>query len=286
MKILFVGCIGISRTMLKTLIEHGELICGVVCIPERFCDSTSGYDDLSDLAIEYKIPIHKSRRLHTKKCIEFIKGLKPDLMVVYGWQRIIKPEVLTLFKKSVGFHASLLPKYRGSAPVNWAIINGETETGVTMFQLDKEVDAGPIYGQKSFAITLDDDCATTYEKSADAACGLILEKLPEWKNGRFETSPNVSANHPIMPRRKPVDGLVDWHKTVQENYNWIRALTKPYPGAFTIIENKKYILWASTPVNTFYIPPKSHIIDPCGIFFGCSDGVLLVTKYEVVDADQ
>lgn len=280
MTILFVGCLEISRTMLNILLENDEEICGIICVPERFKESTSGYDDLSDIATQNNTPLFKARRLHFNGCIEFIKKCQPDMMIVYGWQRIIKPEVLKLVDKCIGFHASLLPKYRGSAPVNWAIINGESETGVTMFELNEEVDAGPIYGQKAFSIELHDTCATVYEKSADAACELILEGL---QNG-FHASPNTSSNYPVMPRRRPEDGLVDWTKSNFEIYNWIRALTKPYPGAFTIIDNKKHILWESI-IGHYDLPqslqPGEHKFINGGIVFGTADHNLLVTNYEV-----
>lgn len=277
--------------MLKSLLEHGEQVCGIICVPERFKDKTSGYDDLSDLADEYGIPLHKSRRLHTQKCLEFIKGLRPDLMVVYGWQRIIKPEVLSLPMKSIGFHASLLPKYRGSAPVNWAIIRGETETGVTMFELSEGVDAGPIYSQKAFPINFHDTCATVYEKSAKAACQLILEKLPEWKQGKFETTPNPSSDYPIMPRRRPEDGEIQIPGRVREMHDFIRALTKPYPGAFIKIGHEKWVLWEAQPIDNEYLnelstsflsmkTPMMLDVNRNKLVLKCLDGYLVVTRFE------
>lgn len=277
MRILFVGCISISRTMLTALINNGEEICGVICVPEKFKESTSGYDDLSDIAKQRHTPVFKSRRLHVEKCMEFIKECQPDTMIVYGWQRIIKPEVLALIERCIGFHASLLPKYRGSAPVNWAIINGETETGVTMFELNENVDTGPIYGQKAFPIEFSDTCATVYQKSAEAACELILDKL----HGDMSTIPNNSSEYPIMPRRRPEDGLVDWNKTALENYNWIRALTKPYPGSFTKTRFGRVNLWESKILNEKTLISGGFVASDEGLIFGCSDSDLLVTNYEV-----
>lgn len=274
MKILFVGCIEISQYMLDKFLKQGEDVCGIVCIPERFKESTSGYVDLSEIAEKHGIPCFKSRRLHIKKCVEFIKNLNPDLMVVYGWQRIIKPEVLKIPKLAIGFHASFLPKYRGSAPVNWAIINGETKTGITMFELTEGVDEGPIYGQKAFPIHQEDTCATVYKKSARFATILILEELKNWKKGIFNKKPNPSSSYPIMPRRRPNDGLIDWSRTTKQNYDWVRALTKPYPGAFTYLNDKKIIIWEAKPL--YRNPDESEFA------FKCSDGHLLVTKYEVI----
>ena len=282
MKILFVGCVSISRTMLTALINDGQKICGIICISEKFRESTSGFDDLSDIAIQYGIPIFKSRRLHVKKCVEFIKNCQPDMLVVYGWQRIIKSEVLSLADKCIGFHASLLPKYRGSAPVNWAIINGETETGVTMFELSEGVDAGPIYGQKAFPIEFEDTCLTVYQKSAKAACELVLEML----RGNMETTSNVSSEYPIMPRRRPEDGLVDWKKTALENYNWIRALTKPYPGAFTNTRLGKIKLWEAKICEKKTLLSGEFTASSKGLTFGCSNGDLLVTNYEAYDDNK
>lgn len=285
MRILFVGCIGISRVMLDALLDDEEDICGIICVPERFQKKTAGYDDLSDIAKKHAIPIFKSRRLHIKKCKKFIEDLEPDIMVVYGWQRIIKKDVLDIPRlASVGFHASLLPAYRGSAPVNWAIINGATITGVTMFQLDEDVDTGSILGQQSFPITLYDTCADVYEKSAKAACELILKHLPDWKKTGLQSHVNISKMFSIMPRRRPEDGIVDWGKTVRQNYNWIRAQTHPYPGAFTDTSMGRIYLWEAKPdLDPTSLKPGDFLIIEKGILFGCKDGTLLVTNYEAVD---
>ena len=288
MRILFVGCIGISRVMLNALLDSGEDICGIVCVPERFQKKTAGYDDLSDIAKKRAIPIFKSRRLHVKKCKEFIEDLKPDLMVVYGWQRIIKKVVLSIPKlASIGFHASMLPAYRGSAPVNWAIINGATITGVTMFQLDEDVDTGSILGQQSFPITLYDTCADVYEKSSEAACELILKHLPNWKKTGLQSRVNLSKMFSVMPRRRPEDGVVDWEKTVRQNYNWVRAQTHPYPGAFTDTNMGRIYLWKAEPEPKHAnLQPGEFKIIKEGILFGCRDGGLLVTNYEIKNGTE
>jgi methionyl-tRNA formyltransferase len=146
---------------------------------------------------------------------------------------------------TIGFHSSLLPKYRGRAPVNWAIIMGERETGVTMLYLTPEADAGDIIAQRAFPITLSDDCKTIYAKAAEAARNILLEQLPRIADGTIVRTHNPSRSHPSYPRRRPEDGLIDFNRSALDVYNWIRAQTRPYPGAFFFRDGERVTVWSA-----------------------------------------
>ena len=160
-----------------------------------------------------------------------------------GWQRLICKEILDIPKLgTIGFHSSLLPKYRGRTPVNWAIIAGEKETGITMFYLTEEADAGDIIAQKTFPIMLNDDCNTVYKKSAKAGAELIVEFLPKISKGVAPRLHNPSRSYPAYPKRTPADGEIDFNRGAPDVYNFIRALTRPYPGAFTFLPSGQKVI--------------------------------------------
>lgn len=246
MKIVFVGCVEIGHTVLKNLYQNGYHIDLVVTLDARKAGQTSGYVDFRPLSEQYKSPLLEVVDINVPKCISEIKKLGPDLIIVCGWQRLLGKEVLSIPKKGcIGFHSSLLPKYRGRAPVNWAIIMGEKETGVTMFYLDKGSDSGDIIAQKIFPITLADNCATVYKKAAAASSDLLLDHLPLIKQDKVVRAHNPSRSYPEYPKRSPEDGLIDFQRSALDVYNWIRALTKPYPGAFFYHNGRKIRVWRS-----------------------------------------
>lgn len=142
-----------------------------------------------------------------------------------------------------GLHASLLPKYRGGAPLVWAIINGEKETGISLFYLAEGVDDGNIISQKKVSVTLRDTIKTVYERIERATLSMLEETIPLIKERRVIPTKNEIEKGSLYPQRKPEDGLIDWNKPCLEIYNFIRAQTHPYPGAFTYHEKKKLIIW-------------------------------------------
>lgn len=168
----------------------------------------------------------------------------PDLLLVLGWYYIIPREVRECISLGcAGIHASLLPKYRGGAPIPWAIINGEIITGITFFYMGNGIDDGDIIAQKKFTIAEMDNCATVYEKATQASIMTLINYLPRIADG---TAPRIPQDHgqaTYFPLRKPEDGLIDWSWDAKRIRNFIRAQTRPYPGAFTYIEGKKVTIW-------------------------------------------
>ena len=139
-----------------------------------------------------------------------------------------------------GIHASLLPNYAGGAPLVWAIINGETKTGVTLFKMDSGVDDGPIIDQKALAINHDDNIGTIIKKVAKISKVIIFKSL---MRDKIKYMPQDKSKIKVFPQRNPADGEIDWSWDSVKIKNFVRAQTKPYPGAWTIINNKKIILW-------------------------------------------
>jgi methionyl-tRNA formyltransferase len=244
-KIIFIGGVEIGYKVLEGVYSSGVSVHTVFTLTFEMKEKTSGFIDFEPLTRENNSNLTRVKDINSKEYIEQIKNINPDLIIVCGWQRLICEDILNIPKLgTIGFHSSLLPKYRGRAPVNWAIIMGEKETGITMFYLTPNADDGDIIAQKSFPILLNDDCSTIYQKSALAGSELMKEYLPKIKTNSIIRIHNPSASYPAYPKRTPEDGLIDFNRSALDIYNFVRALTKPYPGAYYYNEKKeKIIVW-------------------------------------------
>ena len=150
----------------------------------------------------------------------------------------------------VGIHASLLPKYRGGAPLVWAMIHGERETGVTMFFFEKGMDSGDVIAQNRFRIEQEDTISDVLRKSKLASLSILTEFLPQIASGTAPRIPQDESQATYFPQRSPEDGRIDWSWSSEQIRNFIRAQTKPYPGAYTIVNDKKLIIWSADVVET------------------------------------
>ena len=179
-----------------------------------------------------------------------VKDLNPDLIIVAGWHYIIRSEVLDIPRLgTVGLHASLLPRYRGGSPLVWQMIHGEKEAGVSLFYLEDGIDTGDVIGQERFSIEEADTIQQALLKSQQAALTLLDTYIPPLLNG---AAPRIKQNESeafYVRQRIPSDGEIDWNDTPQNIKNFIRAQTKPYPGAFTYINNKKVVIWDAEVVE-------------------------------------
>jgi len=240
---LFVGAVEEGRRCLDAMLAAGERFVGVVTLKDSLAATTSGAVSFDDLG-QRGIPVVKVSDLNGPAGVSAVAGLAPDLILVIGWTRLLSREVLAIPRLGcVGFHASLLPRYRGRAPVNWAIINGERETGNTMFFLDEGVDTGDVIAQRRIPIAYEDTCATLYGKVADSAIEMLSETLPLLKQGRVEARRQDHTLATVMPKRRPEDGRIDWSRGSRALYDWVRALTHPYPGAFAVSGGRRLFVW-------------------------------------------
>lgn len=216
--------------------------------------------------------------------LEVLNRWKPDIMIVLGWYSIIPHKVIdSMPMGTVAIHASLLPKYRGMAPIPWAIISGETKTGVTFFHLDRGVDTGDVIAQRSFAITNTDNCATVYKKATEDSIAILKQFLPLLASGK---APRIVQNHAeakTFPRRTPADGLIDWSQPSTEIYDFIRAQTHPYPGAFTLLQGKKLRIWKASKsgeINSSNLPGEV-VADNLKLCVTTSDGSIVLEQCQL-----
>lgn len=236
----------------------GAKVSGVVTLKEKFKISYSKepvknvmFVDFSQYCKENSIPIYvMQENMHEKALVEKLRIWKPDIIVVVGWYHIIPEEIRSIPKLgAVGFHASLLPKYRGCAPLVWAMIQGEREVGLSLFVLDEGVDTGALIAQAKIPVLMKDTIAAVYKKVEEAGLEILRTDFWDYVYGKRKLLPQVILDEGRRgwPARNPKDGLFSW-KTMSPLgiYNYIRAQTHPYPGAYCYCGDDKITIWKAT----------------------------------------
>lgn len=283
----------VGEKALTYLLKNDQSIDAVITLNDKEASKRSGVFDYTDLCLKYNVPIYRIDHINSNHSIALIEQLDLDIVFVIGWSQIIDKQILSIPRLGmVGVHSSLLPHNRGSAPVNWSIIKGEKETGTSLMLLAEGVDTGDILDQISFPISLYDSCKTIYDKVADANVTMISKLYDNINSGYLPRMPqdkNTLEN--VLPQRKPKDGLIDWDNSSIDLYNFIRAQTRPYPGAFSFIDNNKYYILQSAFFPKLFDdlsivsgeiigPVYSTVIEACGVLVKCNDSFLLVLEIE------
>jgi methionyl-tRNA formyltransferase len=211
--------------------------------------------------------------------------IAPDFLLSFYYRDMIKPEVLNLAAKgSLNLHGSYLPKYRGRVPVNWVVINGETETGATLHYMLEKPDAGDIVDQEKVDISFTDTALDVFNKVTDAAVTVLRRAWPRLVAGTAQRIPmNLKAGSYCSGRR-PEDGRIDWSLSAVTIYNLIRGVTHPYPGAFTTLNGKKVILWKAWPVEGSGEPGQVVSVTP--LIVGTGKGLLEIRSLQTEDTDE
>ena len=226
------------------------------------------------LAQEHGIAIHEPETLRDPSWVDYLKGLSPDFLFSFYYRNMMPEEILRIPKKApLNLHGSLLPKFRGRCPVNWVLIEGEEKTGLTLHVMEVKPDAGDIVAQKEVPITFEDTARSLFMKMAGAARELMKEVLPRLIDGTFERKPQVGASS-YYGGRKPEDGLIDWTKSARAVYNLIRAVTRPYPGAFTFFQGKKLYIWKALPEERGAGAAPGMITSPAPLLVATGSGLL------------
>ena len=276
-KVLFVACTPVARYMMEEIISNPEIfssveICGIVNLNSTQAINKANYDSYFDLSIKHNIPIFYCDNINDAESVEFIKDKKPDIIIQSGWSQKFGNELLKLPKYAcIGEHPAPLPRGRGAACVNWAILTGEKSWGDTFFKMEEKYDEGVIYAQAFFDIEIKDDVKTVYDKVSFASGKIIKENIIDWCRGIFKTIEQDESLVTYYKRRKPDDGLFDFSMPLMETYNHIRAQARPYPGSFFMLDAMKYYVWKAALTDI-------EANEKYGTLIGCSNsGGLLVT---------
>jgi len=281
--IAFVGCVTEGFRSLEHLLRRGERIQTIFTLRDEIAAKTSGAMRFDELAERHGIPLVKVKNINDPEPVERIRALAPDLVLVIGWTQLVKAEILRAPRYGcIGFHASLLPQYRGRAPINWALINGESRTGNTMMLLEEGVDDGDILAQREIPIGIEDTCATLYEKVAESEFDMLDEVLPLIRAGQMPRRKQDPSRVSVMPKRRPEDGVIDWSRPARRLYDWVRALTHPYPGAFTDLDGRRVFVWkaALAPDATTNLGPGEVAVEGARLIAGTGDGYLHLERVQ------
>jgi methionyl-tRNA formyltransferase len=284
-RVIFIGAVHEALPALGILLASTAEVVEVITLPHDRAASTAGFIDLEPLAARFGVPVRRCTDVNSADSVGRIRALRPDLLVVTGWTRLLSPELLAVPRRGcVGFHASMLPRNRGRAPVNWAILRGETMTGNTMMYLSAGADTGDIIDQRSVPIAPEDTCATVYANVGVAGAAMLRRHLSALLDGTAPRRPQGDdpAGNAMLPKRTPAMGITDWNRPARAVHDWIRALTKPYPGAFTLLGDRKLMLWASAVPPQRSSMPSTEIgrilgYEATGVRVGTAAGSLLVT---------
>ncbi|WP_417820432.1 methionyl-tRNA formyltransferase [Terasakiella sp.] len=258
MRIVFIGASKFGLRSLERLVALNDVeLIGVVTAPESFPISYNlkgvknvlyadvpSYCTQNDIAYEVISNGMKDINLYDR-----VVSWKPDVFIVVGWYHMLPQSWLDI-APTYGMHASLLPDYSGGAPLVWAMINGEEKTGISFFQFADGVDNGPIVAQVETKILPKDTIATLYDRIEELGLDLLTTYVPLLRTGEVRLIIQNEANRRIMPQRTPSDGLIDWAQEALVIDRFIRAQTRPYPGAFTYYDGKKVHIWSAKPVIT------------------------------------
>lgn len=293
MKVVFIGIVSIGWHCLKALLESGANVVGVFTADKKEMVKKSHmhadyFSEFEDLALKYSVPLYKISDTSVPLDTQRIRELQPDIIFCIGWPQIIKREILQIPQYGcVGIHPTLLPERRGGAPINWSLIDGLSKSGVTLFYFSEGVDSGDIIAQREFNITLNDTAQIVMSKATNIAVELIKEYYPLLERGKAPRLPQDETKVTYTRRRRPEDGIIDWSRTSLSIHNWIRALTLPFPGAFTYWNGGKVIIWESELLRGY--KPRFDgqpgeildIMDKKGMVVATGDSCLLVKTVEV-----
>lgn len=248
-----IGCVG-----LKALVEAGYDIQAVFTHTDS-PNENRFFSSVARVAADLELPVFAPEDVNHPLWIERIQQMQPDIIFSFYYRNMICDEILSSAPRG-GFnlHGSLLPKYRGRAPINWALVNGEKETGVTLHKMVKKADAGPIAGQHKVIISDADTALTLHAKMRDAAQELLRDLLPKMNNASLHLVPQKEADASYFGRRTAADGEIHWQKSASAINNLVRAVTEPYPGALSLTQVLSVTLGSASSLSGVHDHWISH----------------------------
>lgn len=274
MKFGFVTCVQLGLRCMEALYEAGAALDLVITLPDDKAVKKSGRVFLDDFCRYRSVPLLKAGHINDAAVRERIERDAIDWLLIIGWSQIAGEQVLAAPKRGVlGIHPTLLPVGRGRAAIPWAILKQLDKTGVTLFKLDSGVDTGPIVAQREIPLHPDIDATELYEVVNDAHAVLVRDVVPRLVRDELPLIEQVEADATIWPGRNPEDGEIDLNGSVQDAERLVRAVTRPYPGAFFVRDGQRTVVW------------RAHIAEamprPCEPILAFHDGILLLDEVEV-----
>jgi len=284
MRLVWVSFDVMGRDCLAAAADAGAEVAAVVTLPGPIDPNRSGQCAFDEIAADLGARMIETADVNSPETIAALREVDPDLIFVVGWSQLVLDEFIGLPRQGVfGMHPTLLPRHRGRAAIPWAILSGLAKTGVTLFQIsDGTADSGPTVGQVEVPIARDETATTLYEKVTAAHLDLVREYVPKLVDGTAERTQQDTRRASVWPKRTPADGIIDWETRAPYLYDWVRAQTRPYPGAFTFLGDEKVVVWRARPVELDDDAPAGTVVGRDGddAIVACGEGGLVLEETE------
>ena len=278
MRVVFMGTPDIAATCLKKILTDGFEVVGVYTQPDRPKNRGMklAFSPVKEVALEHNIPVFQPENFRDEETVEQLRQLKPDVAAVVAYGRILPQSVLDIPAKGcINIHASVLPSYRGSAPYQWAVLDGLTETGVTAMYLCREMDAGDIIDVSKTPIGPDETAGELLDRLAVLGADLLSKTLTDIEKGAATATAQDPEKVSFAPMLDKTMCPIDWNKTVQQIHNHVRGMN-PWPVATTQIQDKRFKIYATamTDKKTEAAPGTVLGLTKTGLEIACGDGVI------------
>jgi methionyl-tRNA formyltransferase len=274
----------IGARALEALVARGEDVAVVVTHADE-ANEGAWFESVADVARVHGIPCLAPASPNVPEVADTLRRLAPDLILSVWYRRLLGPDLLATPRvAALNLHGSLLPAYRGRAPLNWVLVNGEARTGVTVHHMTAVADAGDVVAQRAIEIAPDDTAFTLYERMTKTGVELLLETYPALVDGTAPRIPQDHSQATTMARRRPEDGRIDWSWPAGRIFNMIRAVAHPYPGAFVGDGATRLYLWAASLQPGAAAGAAAGtvvaIVPSQGVVVATGEGLLLLTRVQ------
>lgn len=279
-KIVFMGTPEFSVPILEALIEDESLeIVAVVTQPDRKVGRKQIVTPppVKELAVAHDLLVLQPEKLSGSDEMQTILDLNPDLLITAAYGQYVPTKLLKAPTfKAINVHASLLPKYRGAAPIHYAVLNGDEKTGITIMYMEQEMDAGNIISQREIEITDEDDTGTLFEKLSPIGRDLLMDTLPAIFAGKNESIEQNEADVTLSPMISKEQEKINWENTATEIFNHVRAL-RPAPGTYTFLDGQRFKIWDTEIIKEKTDKEAGTIIkaDKETLWVACGQGTVL-----------
>lgn len=276
MRTALIGAVESSQVALRALVDLGHPPRAVLTLPLASSFRHSDWSDLRPAAARAGVPVHEVTSVNDAHSLALLRQLDLDLLFVVGWSQILQPDLLAAARGgAIGYHPAPLPELRGRAVIPWTILLGRRDTAGTLFWLDQGLDSGAIAAQCHFPVAADETARSLYDRHLAALEDMLTELVPTLAGGEQPRIEQDEGRATWCARRRPEDGWIDWHRPAEEVWTLVRASGHPYPGAFTVRQGEKLVVWEAELVGTapFYgIPGQvQHLVDGAPLV-RCGDG--------------
>jgi methionyl-tRNA formyltransferase len=283
MRIVFMGTAELSCASLEKLASDKRFsIPAVVTQPDKpkGRELKLAPSPVKVLAGKLNLPVLQPAKARDEKFVSALRELKPGLIVVVAYGQILPPAILDLPPHGcLNVHTSLLPKYRGAAPIQWAIANGDAETGVTIMKMDAGLDTGPVLSMRRTPIWPEDNSQILHDRLAQLGADLLVETIRDYASGKISPQPQPTEGSCYAAKIKKEDGQIDWNFTSEKIWNRLRAFT-PWPGAFTVFNGKLLKIWKAEVFEKSGSAGAVLSADKTGIVVGCGKNALRILELQ------